>query len=77
MTGERKISSYPVAVQTNLFPKEDGLLVVPFSQYGDTEITCIEIGKFLIPWHELADLIERMERIEKSKLDIDSGNAEF
>lgn len=70
-------SENPIAVQINIFPNETGLLIVPFSQYDESKRACTEIGKFIIPWHELADFVDRMERIEKSKLDIDSGNVEF
>lgn len=62
-------SSSPIAVQINLFPEERGIVVVPFSSYDAKERTAEEIGRFVIPWHELAGVIERMERTERFKLD--------
>lgn len=59
----------PVAVQINLFPGEFGLVVVPFSEYDAEARIAQEIGRFVIPWHELAGVIERMERTERFKLD--------
>lgn len=67
----------PVAVQINLFQHKDGLMVVPFSAYGDNAQTSTEVGRFVIPWHELHDIIDRMERIEKGKLDVDIGAEPF
>lgn len=59
----------PIAVQINIFPEERGLVVVPFSKYDAEGRTAEEIGRFVIPWHELAGVIERMERTERFKLD--------
>lgn len=50
-------------------------MVVPFSEYDDQARTATEIGRFVIPWHELHDILDRMELIEKHKLDVDSGAA--
>jgi uncharacterized protein (UPF0335 family) len=36
-----------------------------------------EVGRFVIPWRELHDIIDRMERIEKSKLEVDMGAQPF
>lgn len=67
----------PVAVQVNLFPVDQGILVVPFSEYDESNRTSKEIGRFVIPWHQLHDVIGRMERIEQAKLDVDTGNSTF
>lgn len=66
-----------VAVQINHFPDDNGLRVVPFSRYDLENRIATQIGSFVIPWHELHDVIDRMERIEKSKLDVDSGAEPF
>lgn len=70
-------NSAPVAVQINLFPMEDGLMVVPFSSYDVNTETSTEVGRFVIPWHELHGIIDRMELIEKGKLDVDIGAEPF
>ncbi len=70
-------SSTPAAVQINLFPKKEGLLVVPFSEYDVNAETSKEVGRFVIPWHELHDIIDRMENIEKWKLNVDIGAEPF
>jgi hypothetical protein len=67
----------PVAVQINLSPKENGLMVVPFSAYDVNAETATEVGRFVIPWHELHGIIDRMELIEKGKLDADIGAEPF
>lgn len=69
--------SDPIAVQINLFPDDLGLIVVPFSHYDVQARVATEIARFIIPWHELAGVIERMERIERSKIDDDLGNGPF
>lgn len=74
---ERFEMANTVAVHINIFDKDDGILIVPFSQYDEANRTCTEIGRFLIPWHELHDVIERLERIEKMKIDRDCGNGPF
>lgn len=66
-----------VAVHFNLFPDEGGLLVVPFCKYDEANLEAEEIGRFVIPWHELHDLIGRMERIERMKLDDDITGKTF
>lgn len=67
----------PVADQISLFPQKDGLKVVAFSPYGDSEQTSTVVGRFVIPWHELHDIIDRMERLEKIKLDVGIGASPF
>ena len=67
----------PVAVQINLFPKENGLMVVPFSTYDVNTETATEVGRFVISWHELHGIIDRMELTEKWKLDVDIGAEPF
>jgi len=67
----------PIAVQINLHPTESGLLVRPFSVNDGEFKETAEIGEFVIPWHELPGLIERMEQLEKYKLDVDSGAEPF
>jgi hypothetical protein len=69
--------SVPVAVQINLFPHKDGLMVVPFSEYDVEARTSKEVGRFVIPWHELHGIIDRMELLEKGKLDVDIGAEPF
>jgi hypothetical protein len=67
----------PEAVQINLFPLKEGLMLVPSSAYDDVAETSTEVGRFVIPWRELHDIIDRMERIEKSKLEVDMGAQPF
>lgn len=67
----------PVAVQINLFSRKDGLEVVPFSAYDMEAETSTEVGRFVIPWHELHGIIDRMELLEKGKLDVDIGAEPF
>jgi uncharacterized protein YheU (UPF0270 family) len=50
-------------------------MIVPLSTY-DTE-TAIMIGRFVILWHELHGIIDRMELIEKGKLDVNIGAEPF
>lgn len=67
----------PIAVQINLFPKDEGLMVVPFSAYDANTETSTKIGSFVIPWHELHNIIDRMESIEQGKLNVDIGAEPF
>jgi hypothetical protein len=52
-------------------------MVVPFSTYDVNAETATEVGRFVIPWHELHGIIDRMELIEKGKLDVDIGAEPF
>lgn len=65
--------STPTAVQINLHPSENGLKVVPFSHYDDTNRTSTEIGSFVIPWHELDYVIYRMRLVEQHHMEDKSG----
>lgn len=63
----------PVAVQINLFPSDDGVIVVPFSHYDMESKTHTEIGRFVIPWHEWQHIADRMAQLEQGKIEFDSG----
>ena len=52
-------------------------MVVPFSTYDVNTETATEVGRFVIPWHELHGIIDRMELTEKWKLDVDIGAEPF
>lgn len=62
-----------VAKQINLFPTDAGLCLRVYSQYDIDVRSCTEIASFVIPWHQLGDLVDRMERSEKSHVDVLAG----
>lgn len=67
------MSKLGVADQINLFPTDAGLLLRAYSQSdGDTEI-----ASFVIPWHEVGSLIDRVESIETSHIDVLAGISPF
>lgn len=67
----------PIAVQVNLINSDLGIEVVPFSEYDVDRRVATEIGRFIIPWHQVADIWDRMQSIEKSKVERDAGISEF
>lgn len=66
-----------VAEQINLFPTDAGLRLQVYSQYDMDTRSCTEIASFLIPWHQLGALVDRMERSDKSHVDVLAGISPF
>jgi hypothetical protein len=66
-------TKFMVADQINLFPTDAGLVLRAYSlSDADTEIT-----SFVIPWHEVGSLIDRMGHVETSHVDVLAGISPF
>lgn len=60
-----------VAKFTTMFDKDEGLL------FTALDAGQAEIATFLIPWHDIGEITDRMHKIEAMKLDRDAGISEF
>lgn len=67
----------PTAVQINMFPTDAGLSLHVYSEYDAENRTCKEIAKFVVPWHEVGALSDRMERSEAAHIEVVSGKKPF
>jgi hypothetical protein len=64
-----------VAEQINMFPTDAGLRLRVYSQYDMNARSCTEIASFVIPWHQLGALVDRIESTEKHHIDDVLGTA--
>lgn len=65
----------PIAEQINLFPTAAGLSMRVYSQYDIEARSCTEVASFVIPWHQLGALVDRIESTEKHHIDDVLGTA--
>ena len=72
-----EMNDEPTAVQINMFPTDAGLSLHVYSEYDAENRTCKEIAKFVVPWHEVGALSDRMERSEAAHIEVVSGKKPF